>query len=124
MGKCSYCRTETNSNICPKCGSTISNNSLFKPRKSIPSKSSDYSNPTFDKIEHNLDKLDGCLGRKLIGFIFTWIFMIILGIILTYLLQKNNIDFVQKYYNILQVVRLFLLSFGWIPAIIVLIKKR
>ena len=85
MGKCSYCRCETDSNTCPNCGASITkNNSLFKSRKSIPSTPSDYSNPAFDRIEKNLDKLDGCLGRKLISFILTWIFMIILGIILTY----------------------------------------
>ena len=124
MGKCSYCRTETNSNNCPNCGAPISNIvSLKKDRKHTTYNSNNYSDPRIDKIDKSLDKLDGCLSKKILYFIFTWIFTIILGIILTYLLQKNDIEFIKKYNTILQVVRIFLLSFGWIPATIVFLKK-
>ncbi len=124
MGKCSYCRTETNSSTCPNCGSTVSNIvSLKKDRKHSTYSSNEYSDPKFDKIEKSLDKLEGCLSKKIFYFIFTWLFMIILGIILTYLLQKNNIEFIKKYNTILQFVRIFLLSFGWLPAIIIFLKK-
>ena len=124
MGKCSYCRTETNSSTCPNCGSTVSNIvSLKKDRKYSTYSSNEYSDSKFDKIEKSLDKLEGCLSKKIFYFIFTWLFMIILGIILTYLLQKNNIEFIKKYNTILQFVRIFLLSFGWLPAIIIFLKK-
>jgi len=124
MGKCSYCRTETDSSICPNCGSPISKIvSLKKEKKYNTYNSNEYSDLRFDKIEKNLDKIEGCLSKKILYFIFTWVFMIILGIILTYLLQKNDIEFIKKYNTILQFVRIFLLSFGWLPAIIVFIKK-
>lgn len=74
-------------------------------------------------MNKNLDKLEGCLSKRIFYFIFTWLFMIILGVILTYLLQKNNIEFIKKYNILFQFIRIFLLSFGWISAIVVFLKK-
>ena len=126
MGKCSFCRCDTNSSTCPNCGAPISNEIkvIKNNNKSIINSSSEYNDPRINYAMNSLDNLEGCLGKRLITFIACWIFMIILGIILTLLLRKNDIEFIKKYYNIFQIIRLFLLSFGWIPALIISRKKR
>ena len=124
MARCSYCRCETDKSTCPNCGASITNDiSIVKKSNNISSSKYDYNDTKIDNTIKSLENLEGCLGKRLITFTVTWLIMIILGIILTNLLRKNDIDFIKKYHNILQVVRFFLLSFGWIPALFLARKK-
>ncbi len=125
MGVCRSCKRHTNQSVCPHCGGTVvEKKSIFKRSSS----SSSYSNNDYNEFGDRLDNMEkGCFGfisGKIKLFVYTYIFFIVVGIVLTYLLRQNKLDFVKEHYDILQFVRIFCLMLGWLPALGISALKR